>query len=243
MNPKGLFTTLGAEIARVLPGQTRSSRLGPDRDPWPGKSHWAWRYPESPPVFVCRPLEETDEAACARQILSTLARRAFRRPVTEADLRDLLALYNSERSTATFEAGIEMALRSMLTSPYFLFRVERDPASVAPSSPYRLTDLELASRLSFFLWSSIPDDQLLDLAVRRRLTDSVVLEQQVKRMLADPRSRALITNFAGQWLSLRQLRFATPDEDAFPEFDENLREAFLRETSCCSKASCVKTGV
>ena len=181
-------------------------------------------------VFVCRPLEERDEAACARQILSTLARRAFRRPVTEADLRDLLALYNSERSTATFEAGIEMALRSMLTSPYFLFRVERDPASVAPSSPYRLTDLELASRLSFFLWSSIPDDQLLDLAVRRRLTDLVVLEQQVKRMLADPRSKALITNFAGQWLSLRQLRFATPDEDAFPEFDENLREAFLRET-------------
>ena len=179
-------------------------------------------------IFVCYPSARQQEEPCARQILSTLGRRAYRRPVTPRDLQTLLGFYNAGRSQGGFEAGIQFALRQLLTDLEFLFRVERPSAGVG--APHRISDLDLASRLSFFLWSSIPDDELLDLAERQKLTDSRVLEQQVHRMLADPRSKALVQNFVGQWLHLRNVRVVTPDPDAFPEFDDNLREALNQET-------------
>ena len=184
-------------------------------------------------LFVCRPADATDaaETACAREILSRLARRAFRRPATESDLDLPLALFDEGRRLDGFEAGIELALRKVLVSPEFLFRIERDPPDAAPGSPYRLSDLELASRLSFFLWSTIPDEELLELAVAGELAEPAVLDQQVRRMIADPRSRALIYNFAGQWLYLRNMQLVMPDPDMFPEFDDNLRDAFTRETN------------
>ncbi len=181
-------------------------------------------------IFICKPANSKDEAPCAKKIFSTLARRAYRRNVTDADLKPLLSFFDIGRRNGTFELGIESGLRRMLVAPDFLFRVERDPARVAPGSNYRLNDFELASRLSFFLWSSIPDDQLLDLADRGILQDPAVFEQQVRRMLADRRSRTLVSNFAGQWLYLRNLSRVQPDPDVFPEFDENLRQAFQRET-------------
>ena len=181
-------------------------------------------------IFVCRPADRNDEAPCAAKIFSTLARRAYRRPVTDADLKPLLSFYERGRQQGTFESGIEAGLRRLLVAPDFLFRVEHDPAGVPPGSNYRLNDYELASRLSFFLWSSLPDDQLLDLAQAGKLKDPVILEQQVRRMLADRRSRTLVSNFAGQWLYLRNLSRVAPDPDAFPEFDDNLRRAFQRET-------------
>jgi cytochrome c553 len=181
-------------------------------------------------IFICKPANSKDEAPCAKKIFSTLARRAYRRNVIDADLKPLLSFFDIGRRNGTFESGIESGLRRMLVAPDFLFRVERDPARVAPGSNYRLNDFELASRLSFFLWSSIPDDQLLDLADRGILQDPAVFEQQVRRMLADRRSRTLVSNFAGQWLYLRNLSRVQPDPDVFPEFDENLRQAFQRET-------------
>jgi mono/diheme cytochrome c family protein len=181
-------------------------------------------------IFVCRPGGAQDQVSCAKKILSALARRAYRRPVADGDVQPLLTLYNAGRSRGEFETGIEMALRGILVSPGFLFRVERDPANVAPDSAYRISDIELASRLSFFIWASIPDGELLDLAERGKLKDSAVLEQQVRRMLADSRSKALVDNFTGQWLYLRNLRTKVPDPGVFPDFDENLREAFQRET-------------
>ena len=184
-------------------------------------------------IFACRPASgesSEQELQCARQILSGLARRAFRRPVTEQDLETLTGFYESGRTAGGFEAGIELALQRILVSPYFLFRVEQDPAGSAPDTPYRITDLELASRLSFFLWSSIPDEQLLEVASAGRLRDPAVFDREVRRMLADPRSDALVNNFAAQWLGTRNLAFAVPNEDLFPEFDENLRRGFQRET-------------
>ena len=181
-------------------------------------------------IFVCSPASAQDEEPCARKILSTLARRAYRRPVTVEDLQDLLGLYKVGRSEGSFEAGIQIALQSILAGPEFLFRVERDPANVAPDTAYPISDLELASRLSFFLWSSIPDDELLDLAESGQLRDPAVLEQQVGRMLADSRSQALVENFAGQWLQLRTMRQVLPDPVEFPDFDDELREVFQRET-------------
>ncbi len=181
-------------------------------------------------LFVCRPSTSKDEAPCARTILSALGRRAFRRPVTDADLKPLLAFYQSGRRERDFEYGIEKALRAMLVSPDFLFRMERDPAGTRPGTVYRIGDFELASRLSFFLWSSIPDDTLLDLAEKGKLKDPVILEQQVHRLLDDPRSESLVANFAGQWLYLRSLAQVKPDPDAFPEFDESLRQSFQQET-------------
>jgi hypothetical protein len=157
-------------------------------------------------------------------------RRAYRRPIADADLRGPLEIYREARAGGDFEAGVEMALAAVLVSPHFLFRVEPDPAGVAPHTPYRLSDLELASRLSFFLWSSVPDDELLDEAAAGRLHDPAALERQVRRMLADPRSQALVTNFAAQWLHLRNLDAITPDMRLFPDFDHNLRQAFRRET-------------
>ena len=183
-------------------------------------------------VFVCRPAGAVpaDEAACARQILARLGRRAYRRPVTGDDVERLLTFYERGRAQGSFETGIEMAIRRLLVSPEFLFRIERDPDGVAAGANYRLSDLELASRLSFFLWSSIPDDELLDVAARGELADPAEFERQARRMLADPRSDALVTNFAGQWLTLRNAAAVQPDEDAFPDFGEGLRQAFRRET-------------
>jgi mono/diheme cytochrome c family protein len=181
-------------------------------------------------VLVCRPAGSEDEIPCAEKILGTLARHAYRRPVNDRNIRILLSLYKAGRREGDFEAGIETALQGILVNPEFLFRIERDPANLAPGTPYRITDLELASRLSFFLWSSIPDDRLLDLAVAGKLKDPGVLEQQVRRMLADSRSKALVSNFAGQWLYLRNIRKVVPDPGVFPDFDENLRDAFERET-------------
>jgi hypothetical protein len=181
-------------------------------------------------ILTCTPSPVRGETACARQILSTLARRAFRRPVTEPEVQDVLASFALGRSGGGFEDGIALGLRRILMSPHFLFRLEPDPPGVPPGSVYRLGDLELASRLSFFLWSSIPDERLLDLAAQRRLREPAVLEGEVTRMLADARSAALITNFVGQWLEVRNLPLVEPNQDIFPDFDENLRRSFARET-------------
>ncbi len=181
-------------------------------------------------IFVCNPNESKDEESCASRILSTLARRAYRRPATGKDLQTLLSFYRTGRTDEGFEAGIGLALERMLVSPNFLFRLERDPANAGPDTVYRLSDLELASRLSFFLWSSIPDETLLTLAEQGRLHEPAILGQQVQRMLADARSKALVSNFAAQWLSLRNLRTISPDSTAFPDFDDELREALHRET-------------
>ena len=183
-------------------------------------------------VFVCRPgvTPSKDDEACATQILTTLARRAYRRPVTEKDLGRLLSSYKTGHTAGGFEVGIQHGLERMLVSPSFLFRIEQPPANGAPGTVYRLSDLDVASRLSFFLWSSIPDDELLDVAIRGKLGEPAVLARQVRRMLADPRSQALVDNFATQWLSLGKLAGIVPDVDVYPEFDENLREAMQQET-------------
>jgi len=183
-------------------------------------------------VFTCHPSKENEELPCARKILSVLARRAYRRPVNANDLEPLLSFYQTARNSTggNFEAGIEMALRRILASPQFVYRFERDPANLAPDTLYKVSDTELASRLSFFLWSSIPDDQLLELAAQGKLKDPAVYEKQVKRMLADPKANSLVTNFASQWLYLRNLRGVAPDFETFPDFDDNLRQAFRRET-------------
>jgi hypothetical protein len=189
-------------------------------------------------VFVCRPGlpkpsagdQAGAEAACARQVLTTLAQRAYRQPVTDADLQTLLDFYRTARREGTFDSGIQAALQLILASPRFVFRVERDPAAVPAGGVHRISNLELASRLSFFLWSSIPDDELLEAAGQGKLEDEGVLGQQVRRMLADPKADALVSNFAGQWLQLRNLKSFLPNSDEFPDFDDNLRQAFQRET-------------
>ena len=189
--------------------------------------------PSREQIFRCRPDADATadaENACAHEILSTLARRAFRRPVDDEDIGRLLVFYERGRAGGSFDTGIEMALRRLLVSPEFLFRVERDPDGAAAGASYRVSDLELASRLSFFLWSSIPDEELLDLAERGELSDATTFDGQVERMLADPRSEALTSNFAGQWLTLRNAAAVQPDEDIFPDFGEALRRAFRRET-------------
>ena len=181
-------------------------------------------------IFTCRPVTAADEADCAATIISSLARCAYRRPVSYRDLEMPLTFYEQGRAEGDFESGIELALRALLTSPEFLFRIERDPDGVAPATAYRIGDVELASRLSFFLWSSILDDELLDLTEAGRLGDAAVLEAQVRRMLADPRAATLTTNFADQWLYLRNLDTAAPNLRLFPDFDDNLRSAFRQET-------------
>jgi hypothetical protein len=205
------------------PGVTQVAIAGPFNATGPGDT------PSRRRLLVCTPAAAADEEACARRIFSTLATRAYRRPVPEtgADLDTLLTFYREGRQAGSFESGIQRALARVLVDPQFLFRFEREPADVAPGTAFRLSDLELASRLSFFLWSSIPDDELLDVARRGGLKDPATLERQVRRMLADPRAEALVTNFAGQWLFLRELRNARPDT---PEFDGNLRQSFQRET-------------
>jgi len=181
-------------------------------------------------IFICRPAKASDDDKCAKTIISTLARSAYRRPVSDDDLRMPLAFYKEARKEGDFDAGIEMALRAILTSTEFLIRVERDPENAQPNRSYRVSDLELASRLSFFLWSSIPDAELLDLAGRGKLSDSATLEQQVRRMLADPRAESLVTSFADQWLYLRNLAAVGPDARLYTDFDDNLRQAMRRET-------------
>ena len=181
-------------------------------------------------IFVCRPARPADEAHCATTILSKLMRRAYRRSISEADVARPMAFYREGRSVGDFDAGIGRALSAVLFSPEFLFRVEADPSGVPAGTAYRIRDLELASRLSFFLWSSIPDDELLDAAIRGELGRPGVLEKQARRMLADPRSSNLATNFAGQWLRLRNLTSVEPNVRLYPDFDDNLRQAFRQET-------------
>ena len=181
-------------------------------------------------IFVCEPASAADEEACAARIVATLARRAFHRPVTGEDVEDLVAFYREGRAEGDFRAGVRRALESILVDPEFLFRIERDPPDAAPATAYPLSDVELAARLSFFLWASIPDDELLEAAEAGRLRDPEVLEAQVRRMLADERAATLVTSFAAQWLHLRRMRTVTPDVNAFPAFDENLRDALIRET-------------
>ncbi len=181
-------------------------------------------------IFVCHPANTSEELPCAKKILTTLARRGYRRPVNDSDLEILLTFYQKGRNKGSFDTGIETALRLMLTDPKFLYRSEPDPAVVAPDTIYRISDLELASRLSFFLWSSIPDDELLNVASQGKLKDAAVLQREVRRMLADPKAEALVTNFASEWLFLRNLQSVNPAGEDFPNFDENLRRAFLEET-------------
>jgi mono/diheme cytochrome c family protein len=181
-------------------------------------------------IFVCRPATAREETACARTIVSTLAKRAFRRPITAADQKLLLEFYQQGRTEGgSFDAGIEAALQRILADPEFIYRGEREPTGLAAGKTYRVTDLALASRLSFFLWSSIPDDELIDVAAQGRLREPAMLERQVRRMLKDPRADALIGNFTGQWLGVRSLRTAEPVVNLFPDFDDNLRLAFQRE--------------
>ena len=186
--------------------------------------------PSGRKIFVCRPSAAAEEEACANKILSTLVHRAYRGTDTPGDLQRLLAFYRTGRQSGTFDSGIQEALQRILAGPKFLIRAERDPASAIPGSVTRISDLDLASRLSFFLWSSIPDDELLRIASQGRLSNPIVLEQQTRRMLADSKAEALVTNFAGQWLYLRNLRDMIPNSVDFPDFDDNLRQSFARET-------------
>ncbi|MGH9661538.1 MAG: DUF1592 domain-containing protein, partial [Bryobacteraceae bacterium] len=178
---------------RIQPAVYSISVVGPYGAAAPGDT------PSRRRIFICRPANGAEEASCAKRIISTLLRRAYRRPVTDSDLQVPLKFFAEARSTGGFEAGVEMALRALLVSPRFLFRIERDPAGIPAQTAYRLPEIELASRLSFFLWSSIPDDELLDAAVRGKLKEPAAMKQQVLRMLADARAESLVTNFAGQW--------------------------------------------
>ena len=180
-------------------------------------------------VFTCHPTANAREEACARQILTSFVRRAYRQPASASDVNRVMEFYRAGRKGGTFESGIQLALQRVLASPKFVLRVERDPDGVPEGTAYRISDIELATRLSFFLWSSIPDDELLTLASQEKLRNPMVLEQQVRRMLGDPRARGLVDNFAAQWLQLRNLQRVTPDNDLFPEFDDNLRQSFRRE--------------
>jgi hypothetical protein len=185
--------------------------------------------PPSSRVFICKPAGAAEETACARRILSTLAGRAYRRQVARNEVADLMSSYEQGRSNGSFNTGVQFGLRRILASPSFVFRPEVEPAAVAQSAAYRISDTELASRLSFFLWSSIPDEQLLRVAREGRLSQPAVLREEMRRLLADSRSSAFVNNFAGQWLHLRNLRSIIPNSDLFPDFDDNLRQAFQRE--------------
>ena len=211
---------------RSAPGINMISVTGPYAPRGPGDT------PSRRRLFVCRPTEQDkrQEEGCAREILSTSMRRAYRRPVTKADVDGPMAFYREGRAEGDFDAGIAVALSAVLANPEFLLRVESDPKSVPASGVYQISDLELASRLSFFLWSSIPDDELLDDAVQGKLSWPGELEKQMRRMLADRRSYSLATNFAGQWLRLRNIDSITPSTNIFRNFDDNLRQAFRKET-------------
>jgi hypothetical protein len=222
-----LRSTLIATDHTGLPHVESLTISGPFNPTGPGTT------PSRTRLFQCRPAHDASrdsEEACARTIVGTLARRAFRRPVAAGEVDRLFAFYREGRQRGSFEQGVEMAVRAILASPRFLVRVEQDPQGVAPHTNYEVGDLELASRLSFFLWSTIPDEELLTLAEQHKLTEPGALDHQVRRMLADPRAASLVTNFAGQWLYLRNVRSTTPDKNDFPDFDDNLRQSFQRET-------------
>jgi mono/diheme cytochrome c family protein len=209
---------------RIAPAVYQVSVNGPYNSTGPGDT------PSRRRIFTTRQARPQDQDDCARQILTTLTRRAYRRPVTETDIEKPMEFYQTAKAADGFEAGVEAALSAVLVSPEFLFRVERDPAGVASGTAYHVNDFDLASRLSFFLWSSIPDDELLASAERAELHKPKVLEKQTRRMLADPRAGNLVSNFGEQWLHLRNLESITPDLRLFPDFDDNLRQAFRRET-------------
>jgi hypothetical protein len=185
-------------------------------------------------IFVCQPSTAAEELPCARRILTTLARQAYRRPIHNDDTEKLLSFYQAGRNAGDFEDGIERGLQFILAHPEFVFRAEDGPAGVAPGQPYRVSGRELASRLSYFLWSTGPDETLLKVAEEGKLSEPAVLEQQVHRMLADPRSHELVKNFAGQWLQLRTLQASTPEGIIYPDFDDNLRQAFRTEAEMIS---------
>jgi hypothetical protein len=217
------FTFAVDEMPDGRPSVDRVVITGPlGSEPAPGRTAQS-------SLYTCLPTQPDDEARCARQILSTVARRAYRRPVTEDDIRTAMSFYEAGHGRDGFAAGIQAGLERVLVAPDFLFRIEPDPKNVAPGTAYRINDLELASRLSFFLWSSIPDDELLDLAARGRLRGE--MDRQVGRMMADPRAASLVENFIGQWLELRNVGGVSPDPELFQDFDENLREAFQQETT------------
>ncbi|MDG2220271.1 MAG: DUF1592 domain-containing protein [Rubripirellula sp.] len=209
---------------RLGPAVFQVSITGPYDSRGPGET------PSRDQIFRCYPTSQADDETCAREIITNLLRRATRGPVSEADLANPLKLYREACSQNGFEAGIEMALAAILVHPRFLFRIEREPPSVASGEVYALSELELASRLSFFLWSSIPDDELLTIAQEGQLRNPLVLERQVRRMLADPRAESLVKNFVSQWLYLKNLDSITPDGRFYPDFDDNLRQAFRQET-------------
>jgi hypothetical protein len=214
-----------------IPGYQFFPHLGKVRIEGPQNATRASDTPSRHKVFICHPASDSvpSEDACARTIVTTLARRAYRRPVTSADVDPLMEFYASGRRDGTFDAGIEKALRRLLADPEFVYRREVPPANVPAGAVYRISDLALASRLSFFVWSSIPDDELLTLAAQGRLHEPATLEKQVRRMVADSRSAALIRNFSGQWLNLRALDTVQPNPSVYPDFDDNLRAAFRRE--------------
>jgi mono/diheme cytochrome c family protein len=220
-----LRSTFDPSDPRGLPHVLNVTIAGPFNPKGSGET------PSRQKIFICQPKNAADETTCAKRIISNLSRKAYRRPATDGDVETLLSFYQSARNEGgNFENGVEMALRRILASPQFVYRFERDPAETPPDTLYRVGDVELASRLSYFLWSSIPDETLLTLATQGKLKDPAVLEQQVRRMLADPKADTLTTNFASQWLYLRNLRGVAPDLESFPNFDDNLRQAFRRET-------------
>jgi cytochrome c5 len=220
-----LRTTIDGLDITGDPSVDRLTVEGPLNPTGPGQT------PSRAKIFICSPANAQDELPCARKILAALVRRAYRRSVNAGDLETPLSFYQKRRNSGgSFEAGIEAALQFILTSPEFLFRFEPDPANVAAGAVYQLSDNALASRLAFFLWSSPPDEELIDLAAQGKLHEHAILEQQVKRMLADERADALVDNFAEQWLFLRNLKNSSPDPQIFPDFDDNLRQAMRQET-------------
>ena len=214
----------------ALPGMTTLPHLHELSVTGPLKVAGVSDTPSRRKIFVCRPVPGEDEMPCANTIIGTLARQAYRRPVTPNDLEGLLGFYQRGRNDGNFETGIRTAIQAMIASPEFVFRFERTPAGVAPGTNYRITDLELASRLSYFLWSSAPDEALIAAAGEGRLREPAVLEKQVRRMLADPKSEALATNFAGEWLHLQNLKDFNPDLFLYPNFDRSLAQSMRRET-------------
>jgi len=214
----------------ALPGMTTLPHLHELGVTGPLKPEGVSDTPSRRKIFVCRPSGAEDEIACAKRIIAGLARQAYRRPVNANDLEDLLSFYQRGRNGANFDAGIRTAIQAMIASPEFVFRFEKTPPGVPPGTNYRVTDLELASRLSYFLWSSEPDDQLITLASENKLHEPAVLEKEVRRMLADPKSEALATNFASEWLHLQNLDIAVPDLYLFPNFDRSLAQSMRRET-------------
>jgi hypothetical protein len=211
------------------PGYTYFPHVGTVRIEGPFNAKQAEDSPSRQKIFVCRPKTAAEETACATKIVTSLATKAFRRTVTPADITSLMQFYNQSRKEADFDAGIEGALARLLASPKFIYRIEAEPANVKPGESYRLSDFDLASRLSFFLWSTSPDEELIRVASQGRLKDAAVLEQQVRRMLKDKKANALADNFAGQWLNLRGLQAQSPLPMLYPDFDDPLRQAMRRE--------------